>query len=236
MALSHIVMHLTLCTAAARLKNQSSLPVHVTVVDKIDRRLVDETVRVATSGAADSTAEFDIAWGMYLAHASMRAGNAQCEGSQFFSVIADHNRQLTMKLQNTVTPMPVPVIIQGDVPAEYSYTQPEIVVFGKGAKCDAPIGTPLDAAIDQEDDDQAFYATLYPTGPIVQNAPVTPALKLKDSVGGYHYIKIPNNFVEFGGRRPGQAQFDVTDDLIQFVAGKPEDTLLCFRIYETTTH
>lgn len=234
--LSHIVMHLTLCSAAARMKNQSSLPVHVVVVDKIDRRLVDKTVRVATSGAADSAAEFDIAWGVYQAHASVRAGAVQCSGSQFFSVIADHNRQLNMKLQNSIAGMPVPVIIQGDVPAEYSYTQPEVVLFGKDTKCGAAIGSPIDASIDQEDDDQAFYASVYPTNSLMQSAPVTPALKLKDSVGGYHYVKVPNDFIEFRTRRPGLAELDIKDELIQFIADKPEDTLLCLRTYETTTH
>lgn len=235
MALSHIVMHLTLCSAAARLKTQAGLPVHITVLDKIDREVVDETVRVATSGAADSTAEFDIPWGLYLAEASLRAGRTQCAGAQFLSVIADHNRQLSVTLRSTPAALPVPVIIQGDVPAEYSYTQPQVVLFGKGAKCNDPVGAPIDANIDQEDDDQAFYASLYPSASLLQNGPVTPALKLEDSAGGYHYVKIPNNFIQFGARRPGLSEIDIKDELIQFIAGKPEDTLLCFRTFETIT-
>lgn len=235
MALSHIVMHLALCSSAAGLKTQTSVPVHVVVVDKVNHHLVNQTVRVATSGAADSTTEFDIPWGLYLAEASVRSGRASCSAAQFFNVLRDHDRQVTVHLQNGFAAPPVPVIINGDVPAEFSYADPEIVIFGKDAKCDAPVGDPIAATIDQQDDDQAYYATVYPSAVLEQNAPVTPAIKLKDSAGGYHYLKMPKNFIDFASRRPSIAELDIKDELIDFIAGKPEDTLLCFRGYETTT-
>lgn len=235
MALSHIVMQLVLCNAATRLKTQAGVPVHVVMLDKVNRHVVDETVHVAASGAADGTAEFDVPWGTYLVQAQLHAGRAICSESKFFSVLPNHNRQLDMQLQNGVTGTPVPVIINGSLPSEFAYTQPTVVLFGKDAKCDSPVGTPLGANIDQQDDDQAYYANVYPSAALMKNMPVTPALRLTDSSGGYHYLKMPSNFLEFGGRRPSQDELDVKDELIDFIAGKPEDTLLCMRGYETTT-
>lgn len=233
MALSHIVMQLVLCNAATRLKTQASLPVRVAVVDKLNRHVADETVRVAASGATDGTVEFDIPWGVYLAQASLHAGRTTCTQSQVFSVLPGHNRQLRMQLQHGNTGMPVPVIINGELPSEFAYAQPTVVIFGKGAKCNSPVGTPLAANIDQQDDDQAYYASIYPNAALLQDMPAIPALRLTDSSGGYHYVKIPSDFLDF--KHPGQAQYDVKDELIDLLAGKPEDTLLCVRTYETTT-
>lgn len=235
MALSHIVMQLVLCKAAAQLKTRGDLPVRVSVVDKVNHHLVDETVHVAASGAADDTLEFDIPWGIYLAQASLHTGRTTCARSQFFSVLPGHNRELKIQLQDGLTGTPVPVIINGDLPSEFAYVQPTVLIFGKGAKCDAPIGTPLDVDIDQQNDDQAYYASVYPNAALMQNMPAVPVLRLTDSSGGYHYLKMPSNFLEFGRRRPSQDQLDVKDGLIDFIAGKPEDTLLCMPGYETTT-
>lgn len=235
MALSHIVMHLVLCSASARLKTQADLPVHVTVLDKVNHHLVDQVVRVSRTGAADGTAEFDVPWGLYLAQASLRAGGTTCSESQFFSVLPNHNRELTVHLQNGNVGTLVPTIIYGDIPSEFSYVEPQVVLFGKDTKCDEQIGTPIDAKIDQQNDDQAYYASVYPTPALVQNMPVTPAIRLKDSSGGYHYLRMPANFIGFTHRMPGLNELDIKDELVQFIAGKPEDTLLCMRGYETTT-
>lgn len=235
MALSHIVMHVVLCSASARLKTQTNVPVHVTVLDKVNHHLVDQTVRVARTGAADSSTEFDIPWGLYLAQASMHVGGTTCSQSQFFSVLPNHDRELTVNLQNGNVGTLVPTIIYGDIPTEFSYVEPQVVLFGKDTKCDEPLGTPLDVKIDQQNDGQAYYASVYPTPALLQNMPVTPAIKLKDSSGGYHYVRMPKNFVSISHRMPGLNELDIKDDLVQFIAGKPEDTLLCMRGYETTT-
>lgn len=235
MALSHIVMHLVLCNSASRAKTQADVPVRVTVLDKVNHHVVDQSVRVARSGAADGTAEFDIPWGLYAAQAQLHTGRITCSGVQFFSVLANHDRELTMKLQDGNVGTRVPTIIYGDVPAEFSYVEPQIVLFGKDTQCDQPVGTPVAAEIDQQDDDQAYYALVYPTAALMQSMPVTPAIRLKDSSGGYHYLRMPKNFISFSHRMPGLNELDVKDELVQFVAGKPEDTLLCMRGYETTT-
>lgn len=235
MALSHIVMHLVLCNAATRHKTQSGVPVHVVMLDKVHRHVADETVRVAAAGAADDTAEFDVPWGTYLAQASLHAGETACSDATFFSVLPNHNREVTLQLQRGHTAARMPVIINGDLPAEFAYAQPTLVVFGKDAKCNAPVADPLPLDISQQNDGEAYYVSVYPSAALMQNMPAIPALRLTDSSGGYHYLKLPNNFLGFSSGWPNQAQFDVQDKLIDFLAAKPEDTLLCIRGYETTT-
>lgn len=232
MALSHVVMHLALCSAASRL-TQPTVPVRIAVTDKIGRPMNDQIVHVARTGAADATAEFDIAWGYYLARASMHVGKVTCSGNMYFPVIADHNRELHMQLQNGMLMVPRPTIIYGDLPGEFAYVSPTVVVFGKDTKCDGSVGTPIDTKIDQQNDEQAYYATVYPTAELMRNAPFTLALRLTDSSGGYHYLRMPANFL---GDVPSLDELDVKDALIDFIAAKPEDTLLCPRGYETIVH
>jgi hypothetical protein len=234
MALSHIVMHLTLCNAAARLGAQAQLPVRVVVTDRIDRVAADQRVTIPRSEGNDGVVEFDVPWGVYRSVVTMRAGRTTCGATQYFAVIPDHNRSLTIGLQDTAAPTPAPVIIEGSSPVEYEYTQPTVVFFDNNAKCNTPVGTPIDVTEDVESDDDAYYSSVYPTEALFRQAP-TPAMRLKDTRGGYHYVRLPKNFLSFARRWADLAQFNITDDLIQYLADKPEDTLLCIKAYETTT-
>ncbi|HLI97818.1 MAG TPA: hypothetical protein VKT72_17245 [Candidatus Baltobacteraceae bacterium] len=234
MALSHIVMHLALCNAAARLGPQTQLPVRVVVTDKINRDVVDEKTTIPRDENDDGVAEFDIPWGIYRATVTMRAGRATCSSHQYVAVMADHNRSITVHLQDTPTPVPAPVILEGTAPVEYAYTQPTIVFFGKDTKCNGAVGNTLNVTEDQETDEDAYYSTVYPTLSLLQQVP-TLAVRLTDTRGGYHYVHLPSNFLTFSGRWADLGEFDITDDLIQYLADKPEDTLLCIHGYETTT-
>lgn len=236
MALSHIVMHLALCKAAARLGPQAELPVRVVVTDKIKRDVIDQTARVLRYEGNTSSIEFDMPWGIYRAAVRMRAGRATCSGVQYFSVLADHNRSLTVQLQDGRVSSPVPVLISGTAPFAFSYVDPTVVVFGTGTKCNGPVGTPLNANIAQVNDSDAYYASVYPSAVLAQDAPLMPAVRLTDSQGGYHYLRVPGNFLTMSYVWPSAGQIDVTQNAIDYVAGKPEDTLLCPREYETTTH
>jgi hypothetical protein len=234
MALSHIVMHLALCNAAARLGPKAQLPVRVVVTDKIKRVVVDEKTTIPRYEGDDGVAEFDIAWGVYRSVITMRAGKTTCSSSQYFAVLPDHNRSITVHLQDAASPQPIPTILEGAAPVEYAYTQPSVVFFDKSAKCDGPVGTPIDIAEDVETDDDAYYSTVYPSLSLLQQDP-TVAIRIKDTRGGYHYVRLPKNFLTFSGRWANLSQFDITDGLVQYLADKPEDTLLCIKGYETTT-
>jgi hypothetical protein len=61
------------------------------------------------------------------------------------------------------------------------------------------------------------------------------ALRLTDSQGGYHYLRVPTNFLGWSEKWPSSGRVDVNEDVIDLVQPKPEDTLLCPREYETET-
>jgi hypothetical protein len=227
-------MHLALCNAAARLSPQAQLPVRVVATDRIDRDAVDQTTRVPRYEGNDAVTEFDIPWGIYRTVVTMRAGKTTCSSAMFLSVLPDHNRSITVHLQDVPVPQPAPVILQGSAPVEYAYTNPAVVFFDKNTKCNDPVGTPIDVQEDVETDDDAYYSTVYPTLSLFQQRP-TLAVRLKDTRGGYHYVHLPSNFLTFSRKFANLGQFDITDDLIQYLADKPEDTLICIKAYETTT-
>jgi hypothetical protein len=236
MALSHIVMHFALCNAAARLGPQADLPVHVVVTDKINRDVIDQNVRVARYEGNTSSAEFDIPWGIYRATATMRAGRATCTAVQYFNVPMDHNRTVTMNLRDGHVAAPVPTLINGTAPFAFSYVEPTVLVFPRDTKCNGPVGNPVNANIDQVTDSDGYYASVYPSAELAQGGPYVLAVRLKDSQGGYHYIRVPAEFLGFSQRWPSMGTFNVTEDVIDYVADKPEDTLLCPRLYKTTVH
>lgn len=236
MALSHIVMHFALCNAAARLGPQAELPVHITVTDKINRDIIDQDAKVLRYEGNTSSAEFDIPWGIYRATVQMRAGRTLCSAVQYFSVLIDHNRSVTVHLQDGKALQPVPTLIQGTAPFSYAYVNPTVLVFGKDTKCNGPVGTPIDAGIEQDNDSDAYYAYVYPTPALARAGSITVALRMTDSQGGYHYLRVPGNFLTMSGTWPSSGTINVSEDVVDFVQDKPEDTLLCPREYETETH
>lgn len=235
MALSHIVMHLALCNSAARLGPQAELPVHLVVTDKINRNIVDKTDRVVRYNGNNSSIEFDIPWGLYRADLSMKAGHATCSVVQYFAVLIDHDRSINVQLQDRPDSMHVPALIQGDAPMSYSYVEPTVTVFGNDTKCNGPVGNPVGADIDQQNDSDGFYASVYPNPALERSKPFVVAVRLKDSQGGYHYLRVPGNFLTMTVQWPSSGQMNVTEDVIDYVQDKPEDTLLCPKMHETMT-
>ncbi len=236
MALSHLVMHFALCNAAARLGAQAELPVRVVITDKINRDVVDQAGKVSRYEGDTSSMEFDIPWGLYRASVTMRAGSANCTGVQYFSVLADHDRTLTIHLQDGHVNSPVPTLIQGSAPFSFSYVEPTVMVFGADTKCNGPVGNPVDANIDQQNDADGYYASVFPGPGISRTTHLVVAVRLKDSHGGYNYIRVPGDFLGGSYGWPSVGQFNVTEDVVDYVADKPEDTLLCPRMYKTEVH
>lgn len=236
MALSHIVMHFALCNAAARLGPQAELPVRVVVTDKIDRDVINQTAKVIRYEGNTSSVDFDMPWGIYRMSVQMRAGKSTCSAVQYFAVLPDHNRSVTIHLQDRRSPQPVPTLIMGTAPFAYSYVQPTVVVFGNDTKCNGPVGNPVDAGIEQVNDSDAYYASVYPTPALVRTSSITVAIRLKDSQGGYHYLRVPGNFLTMSSSWPSAGTMNVSEYVLDYVADKPEDTLLCPREYETESH
>lgn len=236
MALSHLVLHVALCNAALRLKTQSELPVHVTITDRIGRDVVDQTVRAYRDNGNDVPVELDVPWGIFRAKVSAKAGRVTCGTTTYFAVLQDHNRTLDISLQQGGPPPPVPTLIMGTAPFAFSYVQPTVVAFPGGQACDAAVGDPIDAGIVTLNDADGYYADVVPTAALMQHGPPVIAVRLTDSHGGYHYIRMPAKALNYSDTWPSAAEFNVNEDSIDWVADKPEDTLLCPKIYGTMVH
>lgn len=236
MALSHIVMHLALCNQALRLKTQTELPVQVSVTDKIGRSILDQKFRAYRDNGNEVPVEFDIPWGTYRAAVKMPVAHAPCSAVTYFTVLPDHNRTLDISLQAHASPQPVPTLIMGTAPFAFSYVDPTVVAFANGTACNSQVGDPLDAGIVTQNDSDGYYASVLPNAQLIQQrGPAVLAVRLTDSHGGYHYIRVPPKVFGFSYRWPSSAKFDVNEDAIDYVADKPEDTLLCPRMYETSS-
>lgn len=234
MALSHIVMHAALCNAALRLKTQSELPFRVVVTDRLNRDVLNQTFKAYRDNGNDVPLEFDVPWGTYRAGIKMSVGRVTCSAVQYFTVLPDHNRVLNVSLNDGSARGLVPALVMGTAPFAFSYVQPTVVAFDKSVACNGAVGDPLDAGIQTQNDSDGYYASIYPNATLAQHGPVVVAVRLTDSHGGYHYIRVPAKILGYSGGWPSSANLNVNEDVIDYVADKPEDTLLCPKMYETT--
>jgi hypothetical protein len=235
MDLSHIAMHVSLCNAVAQASAARNVPLRVQVTDKLDRPQVQQTFQIQPGMGKTPRFEFDLPFGIYRIAMQAKAGNATCGAVEYFTVLTGHNRSLDVTLQNgRVTNPVVPMLVAGESPFSFAYVQPTLMLFGKTAKCDGPVGDPINADIHVTTDSDGYYAQIFPNSALAQAWPVVVAMQMKDSQGGYHYVRLPG---EPGfSRWPSQLSFNVSEDVIDYVADKPEDTLLCPRMYKTTVH
>lgn len=237
MALSHIVMHVALCNPAIRLKPQTALPLHVVVTDRINREVIDQNFRVFRENGNVINVEYEVPWGIYRARLDMKTNNAICGAYSYFDVLADHNRTVTVSLDEGRPRNLVPALVMGSAPFSFSYVQPTVVAFDKSTACNGQVGDPIDAGIVTENDGDGYYASVFPNAALAQHAPAVVAVRLTDSHAGYHYIRVPAKFLGYVGLGawPSSVQLNVNEDLIDYVADKPEDTLLCPHMYQTIT-
>lgn len=207
----------------------------VVVTDKIDRSQVDQVFPIE-HGTTDTTrAEFDLPFGVYRVAMQAKAPHATCGDVEYFTVITDHNRTLNATLHPPgQVQSVVPTIIMGTAPFSFSYVQPTVLIFPKNTACNQQVGDPLQADIQMENDSDAYYALVYPGNSLAPQSYVV-AVRMKDSHGDYHYIRVPLD-VGIPSRWPSVGTFNVNEDVIDYVASKPEDTLLCPRLYKTITY
>jgi hypothetical protein len=150
-------------------------------------------------------------------------------------VIEDHNRSLNVSLQEGPARPLVPAMVLGGLPFAFSYVQPTVVAFDKSVACNSPVGDPLDVGIVTENDSDGYYANIFPNATLEQHAPPVIAVRMTDSHSGYHYIRVPSKFARSLADLHGltSMELDINEDVIDYVADKPEDTLLCPKGYVT---
>ncbi len=233
MALEHIVMHLALCKAVARLSPRTTVAVRFVVTDKIGRTAVDRTVQIQRGTGTSVPVEFDTVWGEYRVDAAIP--KYKCGGSELFYVLQDHDRTLDVTLSDVSRTFQMPIaLVFGALPVSFAYAQPTVVTFSPTVPCNSTVSDPAPSGIDNEIEQDAYYATV--RTPLLYQKPqsVTVALQLKDASGGYHYLRIP---WQIGAGRyswPNAYLINIDDGVIGSVAQGPEDTLQCLKGYMTT--
>jgi hypothetical protein len=209
------------------------VPLRVQVTDKLDRPQIQQTFQIEPGMGKVARFEFDLPFGVYRIQLTANAGKTPCSAVEYFTVLNGHNRSLDIALQNgPPTKTVVPMLVEGESPFSFAYVQPTLMLFGKTAKCNGPVGDPINADIRVTSDSDGYYAQIFPNSALAQAWPVVVVMQMKDSQGGYHYVRLPG---EPGfSRWPSVLSFNVSENVIDYVADKPEDTLLCPRMYKTS--
>ncbi len=233
MPLQHIVLHMALCQALARLPSQTVVPVRVVMQDRTGRAPIDQRLNFVRAFGNDGTVDFDSAWGIYRLSVEAGAKNARCSDATFLQILDGHNREVRLTLRPGVARPITPALVSGTLPTEFAYADPTLEMFGSDTACGKPVGTPLDTEIALQPEFDAYYAAVFPRSGTVPAGVVT-AIRLTDSSGGHHYIRMPLDLAPGVLPWPEATTFNVTDGVIDYVADKPEDTLLCPRLYKTT--
>lgn len=227
---SHLILHVALCRGPARLAAQP-VDLRVIMAYRISAPEMNRAFRVTRDDGGEAAVEFDAMQGVYLMKVTQSGG---CGAEQFETVLSEHNREISIQLGRPPLPAQTSALVAGGAPPSYSYVRPTIVYFAKPAACDAPIGTPLTDGITVINDLDAYYASVRPAVVLTDPKAYLVALRLRTATGGFHYVRVPVDFPPSEQNWPTYQKMDVNANIIDFVATKPFDTLLCPRIMKTS--
>ncbi len=231
--LAHVILQVGFCGAIARASPNASVALHVRVSDRIGRKQVDRVYRVQRGDDSKAVVEFDSAFGIY--RLDIDAPAYHCSASDYLFFIAGHDRSISETLADRPAPLPQPVLLSGTAPQSFLYVQPTFVLFDKrAAVCDKPVPDPLPTHIDVENDQDAYYTWFYNDAPAATAAPQQLALRLRTPTHQYHYVRIPIPFPIPWGGWPTSIEFNVTQDMVDSLAGDPVNTLLCPKLWRTS--
>lgn len=231
--LAHIILHLGFCSAIARTPDTTQIVVRAHLSDRSGRVQSDKVFHFERGDENEAVVEFDNPFGIW--HIDVVAPKYRCAASQYLFFIAGHDRSIALPLQPEPLPaLPMPMLLSGTAPQSFLYVQPTFVLFDKSlAVCNKPVPTQLPAQITVENDQDAYYAWLY-HDPSAGYAPQQLALRLRTPTHQYHYVRLPIPFPVPMSEAPGSIQFDVTQDMVDALAGEPTDTLLCPKLWKTS--
>lgn len=232
--ISHVILHLGMCNAIARLAPQTQIALRVQVRDKIGDSQVNRVYQVTRGDESVLIVEFDSQRGIYSLQ--VNAPKYGCGVVDYLALLPDLHRSIHEDLRPVGdVPLPTPVLLDGTAPPSFLYAQPTFVVLDKStAICNKPIGAQIPTPIRYENDQNGFYVWL-PTNQLVSAIGSQQlAVRLRTATGEYHYIKIPLKYPTPWTGWPGSIEFNVTSNNIDGIATDPVDTLLCPRILITT--
>lgn len=229
---AHIILHLGLCQSIARTGPDTKIPVRIQLTDRAGITRYNQTLTVERGDDPQAILEFDAPWGIY--RLDMSTGKYDCAASDYVILITDHGRSLTENLTSGMPPQTKPMLLSGTAPQSFLYVQPTFVLFDKSAvACNKPVPQPLDAQITYENDQDAYYLWLY-ADPSAPSGSQQLALRLRTPTHQYHYVRIPIPFPVPWGGWPESITFNVTQDMVDGLAGEATGTLLCPKLWETS--
>ncbi len=231
--LAHVILHLGFCNAIARTAPQTTIALRVRLADRIGRLQVDRVYRVERGDEGEAVVEFDSAFGIYSL--DVEAPHYGCSALDYLFFIAGHDRSITEKLADApAAPPPKPVLLSGTAPQSFLYVQPTFVLFDKSQiACNKPLPQPLPEQIVVENDQDSYYAWLYPDLSAVRGSQQL-ALRLRTPTHQYHYVRIPIPFPTPWIGWPTSIQFNVTEEMVDSLATDPVNALLCPKLWETS--
>jgi hypothetical protein len=230
--LAHVVLHVGLCRAIERVAAATTIPLHVSLADRVGHVKVDRVFRVERGDEAEAIVEFDSAFGIY--ELQIAAPKYRCGASDYLFFIDGHDRSVNENLaDSSQPPSPRPILLSGTAPQSFLYVAPTFVLFDKKAvACNKPIAAPLPETITVENDQDAYYASLS-AGP-AGSAPEQLALRLRTATHRYHYVRIPFTYPAPWSGWPESITFNVSEEMVDSLAGEPVDTLLCPKLWATS--
>jgi len=230
--LAHVALHLALCSAAARVPPQTTIAMHVRLVDRINRPQIDQVYRLERGYGDAMVVESDVLRGVYRLQISLP--KYHCSASDFLAFLPDRTRNVTERLSASRYTETVPLLLNGTTPTSFLYAEPTFVIFERSSVCNKPVAGQFPFHVTVEYDSDGYYAQLYSDPSIEARGSVLVALRLKTATSQYHYIRVPMNFPIGSTRWPVDVQFNVTEDYLDTLATEPVDTLLCPKLLRTS--
>jgi hypothetical protein len=234
MALSHVVLHVGLCSAIARKSPSTVFNLQVRVADMRAIVRFSKTFKIER-GDDDNPkiVEFDVPQGTYRIDAIVPQYG--CSFDDYVTFLDGHDRSITENLVANPQRAQPQMLISGSSPQSFLYVNPTFVVLNKATNgCNKPAVDMMPLQVGVENDQDAYYASL--AGDPSVSVPVQLALRLKTSTHQYHYVRVPLPFPMPWGGWPQMVHFDVTQDEIDDLATQPVNTLLCLKLWETKVH
>jgi hypothetical protein len=231
--LAHVILHVGFCQAIARAPESTPIAVRVRLTDRLGHVQVNRTYRFERGDEGEGVVEFDSAFGIY--RLDLGVPRYGCAAADYLFFIAGHERSITETLTDAaVARPPTPMLLSGEAPQSFLYVQPTFVLFDKAqVACNKPLPQPLPTQITVENDQDGYYAWLY-ADPSGATGPLQLALRLRTPTHQYHYVRVPLAFPVPWAGWPLSIQFNVTEDMVDGLAGDPVNTLLCPKLWRTS--
>ena len=232
-SLSHVILHLGLCSSVAKLKPETTIAIHVHATDKRDQVIVDRNFRVERGDDEDRVVEFDIPWGIYRLEASVPKYN--CNAADYFSFLNEHDRSITETLADGPAPPTMPMLLDGTAPQSFLYVKPTFVLFDKNAvACDKPVPDPLPSTHRRRERFRRVLRMALQRRAAAPGHRSDAGASTEDADASVPLRRLPVPVQLQWGGWPRSVEFTVTEDMVDELASDPVDTLLCPKLWSTS--